>query len=131
EILARREIEILCIVLGTEEDPQDLAGQIDRLSEAGARIFRDTAAAVAYVHRHHRVTSVDFPPVALDGFQAPLGAINVGVETFFDGLSAQEVEAVQVDWRPPAGGNEKLMAILRRMQQRPGALVSESNRDDE
>ncbi|MEM7357331.1 MAG: acyl-CoA synthetase FdrA, partial [Acidobacteriota bacterium] len=46
EILARREIEILCIVLGTEEDPQDLAGQIDRLSEAGARIFRDTAAAV-------------------------------------------------------------------------------------
>jgi hypothetical protein len=23
---------------------------------------------------------------------------------------------IQVDWRPPAGGNEKLMAILERMR---------------
>jgi hypothetical protein len=29
---------------------------------------------------------------------------------------AQGAAAIQVDWRPPAGGNEKLMAILERMR---------------
>jgi FdrA protein len=31
-------------------------------------------------------------------------------------LKTQDVPVIQVDWRPPAGGNEKLMAILERMK---------------
>jgi FdrA protein len=48
--------------------------------------------------------------------QQKLSAINVGLESFAESLQAQGAKAVQVDWRPPAGGNEKLMAILERMR---------------
>ena len=49
-------------------------------------------------------------------FSDPLAAINVGVETFYESLKAQGAEVVQVDWRPPAGGNEDLMNILEKMR---------------
>ena len=35
---------------------------------------------------------------------------------FAENLVAQEIPAVHVDWRPPAGGNEKLIGILERMK---------------
>lgn len=119
EILARRDLEILVVVVGTDEDPQDLESQIDRLSQAGARVFGTTSDAVAYVHRRHQGAAVDFPPVALESLQPPLAAINVGVETFYFGLVEQEAAAVHLDWRPPAGGDEKLMALLRKMRGQP------------
>ena len=48
--------------------------------------------------------------------QQPMAAVNVGLESFAESLVAQGAEAIQVDWRPPAGGNERLMAILERMK---------------
>jgi len=56
------------------------------------------------------------PPVDLAAINAPFAAINVGLESFAAGLAAQEAPVVQVDWRPPAGGNEKLMGILARLK---------------
>jgi FdrA protein len=50
--------------------------------------------------------------------QQPLVAINAGLESFAESLKAQETPVIQVDWRPPAGGNERLMAILERMKSR-------------
>ncbi len=115
-IRGRRQVEVLVIVIGTDEDPQDLESQVDRLSQAGARVFRDASQAVAYLHRSRDVEAeADFPPVDLDDFAAPLAAINVGLETFHRDLIDQEAAAIHVDWRPPAGGDEKLMALLRRM----------------
>jgi len=46
----------------------------------------------------------------------PLAAINVGLESFTESLIAQGAPVIQVDWQPPAGGNERLMAILERMK---------------
>ena len=117
EIRGQRQIEILAVVIGTDEDPQNLDDQIDRLSSAGARVFRDVTEAVGYVHRRRSTGSEAVAPeVSLDGLAAPLSAINVGLESFYDSLLAQDAQAVHVDWRPPAGGNEKLMAILRKMR---------------
>jgi FdrA protein len=44
----------------------------------------------------------------------PLGlrVINIGLESFADDLRADEVPVVQLDWRPPAGGNARLAALL-------------------
>ena len=114
EIRAGRELEVLAVVVGTDEDPQGLERQADRLSGAGARVFSDVTRAVAYIHRRHWAAMEDFPEVALDGLAAPIAAINVGLESFHHSLLAQEARAVHVDWRPPAGGDEKLMAILRK-----------------
>ncbi len=125
QIRGRRRIEILAVVVGTDQDPQGMDDQVDRLSSAGARVFRDVSRAVGYIHRRHRAMDEDIAPeargpgvapaVALDGLAAPIAAINVGLESFHDSLLAQDTSSVHVDWRPPAGGNEKLMAILRKM----------------
>ena len=54
--------------------------------------------------------------VALDVLQQPLVAINAGVTSFAESLKSQDARVVHVDWKPPAGGNERLMAILERMK---------------
>ena len=38
--------------------------------------------------------------------------VNVGVRAFGDSLRESGYEVVDVDWSPPAGGNEKLAALL-------------------
>jgi hypothetical protein len=44
-----------------------------------------------------------------------LKAVNVGVSTFADDLEAQGVEVVRVDWKPPAGGDQKMLRLLDRL----------------
>ncbi len=122
EIRDRRPLEVVVLVIGTDEDPQDLDAQAERFQQSGAIVFRVTSEMVAHVHRRLGVVEPQAPlaplapPVSLDGLIPPVSAINVGLETFYDGLLAQDAPAVQVDWRPPAGGNEALAAILRRLQ---------------
>lgn len=49
----------------------------------------------------------------LELFQAEkLTVINVGVRTFGEALEKQDVNVVQVDWRPPAGGDKEMEDIL-------------------
>jgi hypothetical protein len=38
--------------------------------------------------------------------------VNVGVRDFGDSLRQAGCEVVEVDWSPPAGGDEKLAALL-------------------
>ncbi len=114
---SEREIEVVAIVLGTDEDPQDVDMQIEVLEDAGARVFRETADAVFYAGERMRPAfSYDYPSLPLVHFGGELAAINVGLESFYDSLKSQGASAIQVDWRPPAGGNEQLMAILAKMR---------------
>jgi FdrA protein len=57
-----------------------------------------------------------YPPVALERLTQPLAAINVGLESFYESLISQGAQAAHVEWRPPAGGNEKLASLLARMK---------------
>ena len=41
--------------------------------------------------------------------------MNIGLDIFRDALRAQGVEVVQVDWEVPAGGDEKIIEILKKM----------------
>jgi FdrA protein len=54
--------------------------------------------------------------VNLEQLSQPLAALNVGLESFYESLIAQGAQAVHVEWRPPAGGNEKLASLLARMK---------------
>ena len=42
----------------------------------------------------------------------PLVVINLGLKMFAESLEEQEVEVVQVDWVPPAGGDEAMVELL-------------------
>jgi hypothetical protein len=46
----------------------------------------------------------------------PLRVIAVGLETFADELAAAGVPVVAVDWRPPAGGDPRLLALLAALE---------------
>lgn len=38
--------------------------------------------------------------------------INIGIPDFYETLVAQEVQVIQVDWRPPASGDAELIDLL-------------------
>lgn len=106
--------QLLAIVIGTEEDPQDLNSQIEQMANAGAVVFTNVSGALDYIYDSLRPIEHAHPRVSFgtDG----LAAINVGLESFHDSILAQGGTAIQVDWRPPAGGNDRLMAILAKMK---------------
>ena len=41
--------------------------------------------------------------------------INLGLIKFAENLEEQNVDVVQVDWTPPAGGDKDLIALLDRL----------------
>jgi FdrA protein len=125
-VRAGRHLEVIAIVVGTDEDPQDINIQIQRLQEAGSLVCSSNEEAVR--RAGELVRDLDRPadlegaappvPVPLEVLDSPLAAVNVGLESFTESLQAQGAPVIQVDWRPPAGGDEKLMAILERMRRK-------------
>jgi FdrA protein len=118
---AGRYLEVVAVVTGTDEDPQDLHSQIQQLEAADVHVETSNEAAARYVGQLVRALNPQSPipnlhPVDLSTLKRPLAAINVGLESFTESLAAQGAQVIQVDWRPPASGNEKLMAILERMK---------------
>jgi FdrA protein len=119
-----RHLEVVAVVTGTDEDPQDMNLQVKQLEQVGVKVFTSNDAAARYSGQ--LVTKLgsgaaktywdDLSEVDLGALTKPLAAINVGLESFTESLAAQGAEAIQVDWRPPASGNERLMAILERMK---------------
>ena len=43
---------------------------------------------------------------------APMGVINIGVSLFADALRAQSTPCTEVQWTPPADGDDDLMSLL-------------------
>jgi FdrA protein len=118
---AGRHLAVMAIVVGTDEDPQDLDAQIEQLEGAGALVGTSNDATVRRAGRLLRTLNPapslqPANPIDLAVLQEPLAAINAGLESFTESLEAQGAEAIQVDWRPPAAGNERLMLILERMR---------------
>ena len=44
-----------------------------------------------------------------------LKVVNLGLELFAETLEQYGVTVVQMDWRPPAGGDPRLIEILRQL----------------
>ncbi|MCL4562804.1 MAG: acyl-CoA synthetase FdrA [Chloroflexi bacterium] len=121
---AGRYLEVVAVVTGTDEDPQTLDHQIEQLKAAGAWVHPSNETVVRYAGRilqalnqpKEQPEAAATTPVALATLQGTLIAINVGLESFAENLTAQGTPVIQVDWRPPAGGNERLMSILEKMK---------------
>jgi FdrA protein len=121
---AGRYLEVVAVVSGTDEDPQDMGAQIQALQDAGAIVETSNDKAARYVGRlaqtldpdYKRVKAEELKSIDLSSLQQPLAAINVGLDSFTESVIAQGAQAIHVDWRPPASGNERLMSILERMK---------------
>lgn len=112
-----RSLEIFVIVVGTNEDPQDFGRQVEMLREAGASVVFKIEDLIGQVTNRlaEKVSDLE-GQIDQKTITGDFGVINVGLEIFFDSLRDQGAETVQVDWRPPAGGNEKLMSLLSKMR---------------
>jgi FdrA protein len=121
---AGRYLEMVAILSGTDEDPQDLNAQIEQFEGAGVKVFTSNDAAAIYVGSLAQSLDPDIlddeaeslAEVDLKALTNPMAAVNVGLETFTESLTEQGAQVIQVDWRPPASGDEKLMGILERMK---------------
>jgi FdrA protein len=121
---AGRYLEVVAVVCGTDEDPQGMDNQITQLEESGARVETSNDVAARFVGNLVRALDPQRGGgegegaigVDLAVLNQPLAAINVGLESFTESLAAQKASVVHVDWRPPASGDEKMMAILARMK---------------
>lgn len=52
----------------------------------------------------------------MTGIDRKMHIINIGLESFYGELQEQGVDAIQVDWRPPAGGDVACIDRLVRLQ---------------
>ncbi len=133
-----RSLAVVASVCGTDEDPQHRARQVERLEAAGVLVEASNARAVALAgmiasrgktislpgrdavrmaHAHPTRQppargSVGAEDALLDG---PPRVVNVGLAIFGDSLRAQNVPVIDVDWRPPAGGDQEMMNLLERL----------------
>src|SRR5215208_6959152 len=53
--------------------------------------------------------------------------VNVGLSTFAEALRAQGAQVVEVDWRPPAGGDGKALELLTSLWGAHGDRVAAGN----
>ena len=123
-----RPLLLVAAVIGTDADPQGLDRQIEQLQEAGAQVFVRHDEAVRFVADsfvrgagHRPASTPESTPVMQEVQEETVAsprftAINVGLESFADSLRAQGAEAVHLDWRPPAGGDERLADLLARLR---------------
>ncbi|HIY22503.1 MAG TPA: fdrA domain protein [Candidatus Flavonifractor merdigallinarum] len=50
-------------------------------------------------------------------FEEKMSVINLGLPGFFESVKDQGAPCVHVDWRPPAGGDVRLIEILDRLRE--------------
>jgi len=119
----KRHLEVLTILSGTDSDPQDIKEQEKILSDSGALVFLSSDEAVRYAGMLLRQLGTQteagdeyFQEVDLETLSGDFAAINVGLESFTESLKIQEARVIQVDWKPAAGGDSDLMALLEKMK---------------
>jgi FdrA protein len=49
-------------------------------------------------------------------FKKELKVINMGLDSFADTLRKEQVQVLQMDWKPPAGGDKRLVALLDKLE---------------
>ncbi len=119
-----RHLEVVVILSGTDTDPQGRDVQQQMLLDAGAKVFLSSDAAARYAGRllsalnqpEGEGADSHFTPVDLASLRGKFSAINVGLDSFTESLQAQDAEVIQVDWKPAAGGNADMLALLEKMK---------------
>jgi hypothetical protein len=48
-------------------------------------------------------------------FSRELVVVNMGLDSFADNLRKEGVKVLWMDWRPPAGGNKRLISLLEKL----------------
>jgi FdrA protein len=140
---AGRALVGIAHVCGAPDDPQGFEPQRQILREHGLLLADSNAQAVRLatavlgVQAPPRpaqqlavgdtapstgvLSQKQYPPVSLPArlpalFTTGPRVVNLGLELFATQLAAHGVPVVHVDWRPPAGGDARLVSLLERLR---------------
>jgi len=133
-------LPVIASVTGTPGDFQGFEAQAAKLRQAGVIVMPSNyQASMLAVRIMEKVTGTKTAPrkaVAfkavpsadartaapgagpariLELFSRELSAVNLGLESFADNLSAVHTPVVHVEWMPPAGGDAAMIAVLDRL----------------
>jgi FdrA protein len=124
---AGRKISFIASVCGTDADLQGLHRSAAVLQDAGVVVLPTNAQAarLACLVAERKLPTDDAcsavpwrstcslpSPVNQPLFGTPCRVVNVGLPGFFDTLRTVGAPAIQVDWRPPLGGDAALASRL-------------------
>ncbi|WP_152655989.1 acyl-CoA synthetase FdrA [Oceanobacillus sp. CFH 90083] len=124
-----RELAVLATVVGTEQDPQGYDKQIATLKESGAIICETNdqmvRTAISLVggkveqpvldvqNFEHTKEDLSVDEKIMSLINSNPSVINIGLKSFTEAVKESGSECVQFNWRPMAGGDEKLMKVLQ------------------
>ncbi|MFJ3389489.1 acyl-CoA synthetase FdrA [Lysinibacillus sp. NPDC086135] len=134
-----RQLAVLATVVGTAQDIQGYDKQIEILKESGAIICKTNDQMVRTAIQLVGGT-VEQPIVDVQKFDyteenlavdekimsfinMKPSVINIGLKSFTEALQNSGTECVQFNWRPIAGGDEKLMKVLQFLNYYEGGTI--------
>lgn len=125
-----REITFVAVVVGTDEDPQNMVQQIKILEEIGVIVCENNVQAVqtalniigkpmSFIDKEVKsrvLSTLDELPKASSSvvrmIQESPKIVNVGLQSFTKSILDSNGMVIQYDWRPSAGGDVELQKIL-------------------
>lgn len=128
-----QDLQFIATVVGTQNDPQDYQKTKETLQNLGVLVEDSNAKAVRLALHLMDKDLPDAPKPTVD-YQGELQklpevsekvvdllstkprVINMGVESFSTTIMNHGGKAVQYNWRPKAGGNQKLIRILDQLE---------------
>ncbi len=137
----KRKLYIIGTVCGTKGDPQDYTKSQKTLEEAGMLVKESNAKAVRLAlnlmgsdtvevdkefkeYAGEKKPLPEVSPAIADLLATKPRVVNIGVGGFAEPVRQYGGKAIQFEWKPIAGGNQKLIRILQQLKQR-------ENLDDE
>jgi FdrA protein len=122
--VAGRHVAVVASVCGTSRDFQGYEAQRSKLLEAGVTVLPNNAAAVRHalsliaepVHPSSNSELQRVAPRIAQLIENGPTVINIGLRSFAETLGSLGVSTVQYDWSPPAGGNSRLVGLLRALE---------------
>lgn len=142
---ANREFHIIATVVGTKYDPQDYDKSVQVLKDMGVLVEESNARAIrlALEFMGHTFTESEKEVVEKESTLKELPAlskgvdqllnsqpavINVGLESFTEPINTYGGTSVQYDWRPVAGGNQKLIRILSELEKHAETIAASNEK---
>ena len=132
-----REIIYIGYICGTDLDPQGYVNQAKTLEDCGVILplsHKDAIilalsvigcsanapddsldlAALGYFRKNKPVSTA---PTGIDRlFGSNLSVVNAGIKSFAENVKMAGGEVIDLSWKPPAGGNEEIIALLSRIK---------------
>ncbi|GAB6110168.1 bifunctional FdrA/YlbE family protein [Fusibacter bizertensis] len=135
----QRPLHFVASVVGTLQDPQDYNKAVESLKGAGVIVADSNAQAVkmALQLKGIHLTEEDKIILPYDKVLSPLPQvdlkvldllhtkpriINVGLKSFNESIQKYGGESVQFNWRPLAGGNKKMIKLLKAIEKHEASI---------